>query len=53
MAFHTAKALRKGFRIAMLAAGADLHAAANRVPGRVGPFDVRVERTKFSACREY
>ena len=40
MPFDSAKPLRKRLGIAMLAAGTDLRAAANRIPGRVGPFDV-------------
>ena len=33
--------LRKGLRVAMLAARADLRAAAYRIPCRVGPLDAR------------
>jgi len=43
MALDSAEALGKSFGIAVLAAGADLGAAADRVPGRVGPFDLGVE----------
>ncbi len=39
MALTPAKPLRKRFRVAVLASGADFRAAANGVPGRVGPFD--------------
>lgn len=43
MAFYSAKSLGKRFSVAMLASGADFGAAADGVPGCVGPFDVRVE----------
>jgi hypothetical protein len=42
MPLDPAKAFSKRLSVAMLAAGADLGAAADRVPGRVGPFDVGV-----------
>src|SRR5271163_176885 len=38
MARDAAKPLREGFGVAVLAAGADLGASANRIPGRIGPF---------------
>ena len=44
MPFDSTKPLRKRLGIAVLAAGADLDAAADGIPGRVGPFDVRVKR---------
>ncbi len=43
MAFYSAEALGKRLGIAMLAAGTDFGAAADGVPGGVGPFDVGVE----------
>ena len=43
MALHAAEALGKRFSIAMLAAGANLGAATDGVPGGVGPFDVGIE----------
>ena len=43
MTLDPAKALRKRFGIAVLAAGTDLGAAANGIPGCVGPFDVGIE----------
>jgi len=39
MAFDAAKAFGEGFGVAMFAAGADFGAAADGVPGCVGPFD--------------
>jgi hypothetical protein len=39
MSWNTAKSFRKSFRITVLASGADLRAAAYRIPGCVGPFD--------------
>ena len=43
MSFHAAKALGKRPGVAVLAAWADLDAAPDGVPGRIGPFDGRVE----------
>ena len=42
MALHAAKAFGKRLGVAVLASGADLGAAADGVPGGVGPFDVGV-----------
>jgi hypothetical protein len=42
MPLHAAKPLRECLGVAMLAAGADFRAAADRVPGRVGPFNVGI-----------
>ena len=39
----SAKPLREGLRVTVLASGADFRAATNGVPGRVGPFDMGVE----------
>ena len=39
MSLYSAEAFRKSFGVAVLATGADLRAAANRIPGRVGPLD--------------
>jgi hypothetical protein len=36
--------LCKGLGVAMLAPRADFGATANRVPGGVGPFDMRIQR---------
>jgi len=44
MSLDAAKPLRKRLGIAVLASGADLDAAADGVPGRVGPLDMGVER---------
>jgi hypothetical protein len=43
MPFDPTKPLREGFGVAVFAARADFRAAADGVPGRVGPFDVRVK----------
>ncbi len=40
MSFHPSKALRKRFRVAVLASGADLGAPTDRIPGGIGPLDV-------------
>ena len=40
MTWHAAKTLRKGFRIAVHTARANLGAAAHGVPRRVGPLDL-------------
>ncbi len=40
MARHSAKALGKRLGVAVFAAGADLGAAAQRIPRGVGPFDL-------------
>src|SRR6185312_16970302 len=40
MTGHAAKPLGEGLRVAVLAAGRDLLAPANGVPGGVGPLDV-------------
>lgn len=37
---HAAEALGEGFGVAVGAAGADLGAAGDRVPGGVGPLDL-------------
>ena len=42
MAWHAAEPLGERLGVAVLAAGADLRAAADRVPRRVGPLDFRV-----------
>src|SRR5690348_5508813 len=42
MPFHTAEALGEGFGIAVLTSRADLRAAANGIPGSVGPLDLGV-----------
>lgn len=39
MSHDSAEALRKPFRIAIVAAGADLRAAGYGIPSRVGPLD--------------
>src|SRR5712691_6987657 len=39
MSFYSAETLGEPFRVAMLTTGTDLRAAANRVPGCVGPLD--------------
>jgi len=39
MAFHSAEPLRKRLGIAVLAAGTDLGATPNGIPGRVCPLD--------------
>jgi hypothetical protein len=44
MSLDPAKPLRKRLGVAVLAAGADLYAAANGIPGGVGPFDMGVVR---------
>ena len=44
MPLNPAKPLSKSFGIAVFAPRADLDAATNGIPGRVGPFDVRVKR---------
>src|ERR1017187_1030016 len=36
---HTAKSFSKHFGVAVLASGADLRAAANRIPRRISPLD--------------
>lgn len=41
MLTHRLEAIRKPFRIAVLAAGADLCAPGNWVPGGIRPFDMR------------
>ena len=43
MSRHTAKPLGKRLRIAMFAPGTDFRAAGDRIPGRVGPFDMRLK----------
>jgi len=48
MAFDSAKAFGKRFGVAVLAARANLGAAADWVPGRVGPFDLGVEGHCFA-----
>ena len=44
MPLNPAKPLRKRFGIAVLASRADLDAAADGIPGRISPFDWRVDR---------
>jgi hypothetical protein len=44
MSLDATKPLRESLGIAVLAPGADLRAAADWVPGGVGPFDVGIER---------
>src|SRR5436190_17875178 len=39
---HSAKALRKGLRVAVLAARAHFRATAYRIPCSIGPFDFRM-----------
>jgi len=39
VALYSAKTFGEGFGIAVFAAGADFGAAADRIPGCVGPFD--------------
>jgi len=40
MALNPAKPLRKRFRVAVLASGADFRAPTDGIPGGVGPLDV-------------
>src|SRR5262249_31773752 len=42
MTRNATKTLGEGFRIAVLTARTDLGAASNRIPSRVGPFDLRL-----------
>jgi len=43
MPLNAPKPLRKRLGIAMLAPRADLDAPADGIPGRVGPFDMRIQ----------
>ena len=54
MALDPAKTLGKPFGVAMIASGADLRAARNRVPGAVRPLDGAFQRHKvlFRISRE-
>src|SRR5260221_14538194 len=51
MPLDPAKTLRKRFGIAVLAAGANFRAAADWIPGGVGPFDFGVHTHFFSFFR--
>jgi hypothetical protein len=43
MTLDPAKPLRESLGVAVLASGADFRAAADGIPGGVGPFDVRIQ----------
>ena len=43
MALYSPKSFGECFGVAVLAAGTDLGAAAHRVPGGVGPFDLGIQ----------
>ena len=43
MSLDGAKTLSESLRVTVLAAGTDIDTAADRVPGRVGPFDGGVQ----------
>ena len=47
MTLNPAKAFGESLGIAMLATGTDLGAAANRIPGGVGPFDFGIIRQEI------
>lgn len=44
MPFNTPKPFGKSLRIAVLASGADLGAASDRIPGGISPLNCRVQR---------
>jgi len=58
MALNPAKPLRKRFRVAVLASGADFRASADGIPCGVSPLDLGVEGHVFrfvacQICRKY
>jgi hypothetical protein len=50
MTFNAPKALRKSFRIAVLATRTDLRAASDRIPRRIRPFNRRIRAHHSPAC---
>src|SRR5581483_6592136 len=52
MTFHAAESLGKCLSIAMQAPGADLRAAAHRIPGCIRPFDFRIVAHDAKLCEK-
>src|SRR5688572_21396860 len=51
MSRYAAKTLRERLGIAMRTSGTDLRAPSDRIPGRIRPFDLRVQSHEISASR--